>query len=737
MKCFKLWLCFIAGVMAVNAKTASSSDGIVTEEDLFAEIDFVSGVTHLKQDLKQVPAAVTIIDRRTIESSTAVDLVDLFRLVPGFQVYFFHGNKPGVTHHIHGGQYSRRLEVKIDGRSVYEPLLSSVEWNTLGVELDDIEYIEVVRGSNSAADGSNAFIASINIVTRSPLADLGTKVSVKTGSQDINSQTISHSYQLGQLATRTTLKASRNEGFDDFEGNDIDDSADTFTFRYQGLWTPTVTDTINFQIGTGDTKTTIGPSDYHNRHWKNKYQHLNWKRITNDWSDFEFALYHNEIDFTDDDISYDVKTALYLYGADENGVSLHQQMQVLEGKDLADGIVMDADFQQKLEDADPNAIISEPSYAHFSDRWDAEIRSNIYPSDNFRMSLGLGSRYDSFETELFLGGPGKVSQVNNRFNANFEWTATDNLTLNYGHVVEKIRDQSGTSSFRAAANYQYNNDQIFRLAANKSYRDPTLLEANQNTIYTVDSNGDEIIVYTGVFADSDISKEKLISREIGYLGSFNNKSILVDFRYFYEDLSNLIGERREDSDGPLQDIVNVIDNIERVKLRGIEWQFQYKPTNQFLLSFNHSYIDDADGDSLYRSYKPNDPEAQDADCPIINNDEFCDIENLIPKNMVNLLASYTLPSYSNLPNGLNAFFSGLRLSGSYHYKSSYTPRVFDEEFPPSHSRIDLMVSKRWRHADNWVELSLAAQNAGSDYSEHFSYNKFQSKYILELRMGSN
>ena len=70
--------------------------GVITEDDLFAEIDYVSGVTHLKQDLQEVPAAVTIIDRRTIESSTAVDLVDLFRLVPGFQVYFHHGNKPGV-----------------------------------------------------------------------------------------------------------------------------------------------------------------------------------------------------------------------------------------------------------------------------------------------------------------------------------------------------------------------------------------------------------------------------------------------------------------------------------------------------------------------------------------------------------------------------------------------------------------------------------------------------------------
>lgn len=719
MKNSQLGTCFLMALLAVNAKTAFSDDWVITEEDLFAEIDYVSGVTHLKQDLKQVPAAVTIIDRRTIESSTAVDLVDLFRLVPGFQVYFFHGNKPGVTYHVHGGEYSRRLEVKIDGRSVYEPLLSSVEWNTLGVELDDVEYIEVVRGSNAAADGSNAFIASINIVTRSPLADLGTKVSFKTGSHGINARAISHSSQLGQLATRTTLKASRNDGFENFKGKDIPDSADTFTFRYQGLWTPTVTDTINFQIGTGDTKTTIGPKDYHKRHWKNKYQHLNWKRITNDWSDFEFGLYHNEIDFSDNETAYDVETALDNFGAYEkyDGLSFSQYV---EGDN---GIVMPSDLQEILENADPNTVIAQPSYAHFSNRWDAEIRSNIYPMDNFRMSLGLGSRYDSFETELFLGGPGEVSQVSNRLNSNFEWTATDNLTFNYGHVTEKIRDQDGSSSFRAAANYQYSNQHIFRLAASESYREPTLLEANQNTIFTYDNNGDEIIIYSGVFADSDISSEKLISREIGYLGSFYNKSIVLDLRLFNEDLSNLIGERREDSDNPLQDIVNVIDNVETANLKGIEWQLQYKPTNQFLLNLNHSYID-ADGNSLYRSFKPNDPEAQDADCELINNNEVCDIKNMIPKNMVNLLASYTLPS-------------GIQLSGSYHYKSSYTPRVFDEKFPPSHSRIDLRVSKRWRYANNWVELSLAVQNAGSDYSEYFSDNKFQSKYIFGLRMGSN
>ena len=71
-------------LLSTFAIVVQADNWVITEDDLFAEIDFVSGVTHLKQDLQQVPAAVTIIDRRTIESSPAVDLVDLFDLFVGW-----------------------------------------------------------------------------------------------------------------------------------------------------------------------------------------------------------------------------------------------------------------------------------------------------------------------------------------------------------------------------------------------------------------------------------------------------------------------------------------------------------------------------------------------------------------------------------------------------------------------------------------------------------------------------
>jgi iron complex outermembrane receptor protein len=689
---------FGLGLSAALSSYAFSDEWVITEDDLFAEIDTVSGVTHLQQDLQQVPAAVTIIDRRTIESSTAVDLVDLFRLVPGFQVYFSHTNKPGVTYHVPGGEYSRRLEVKIDGRSVYEPLLSSVEWNTLGLELDDIDYIEVVRGSNAAADGSNAFFATINFVTRSPLAESGISFSQKVGSNGLKSSAISHSAQFGQLATRGVIRVSQNDGS---SGNG--DFADTLVMRYQGLWTPTVADTISFQIGKGDTETIVelvdkdDPTDkLFERHWKSNYQHLEWKRIVNDWSDIELSIYHNAIDFVDEDWGFTV-----------NDIAAIFDQTLSDGAKLL--LMADPDRDKKF--------IVKPTYAHFSDRWDAEIRSNIYRRDDLRASIGLASRQDSLRSELFLSNSdtSKAKQASNRVYANLEWTANDKLVLNYGQVIEQRKNKASTNSFRIAANYAPSKQHVFRVASSHSYREPTLLEENQYSAYYYDG----IVMGVNVKADEEIEKERLISREIGYLGSFLGSNLSLDVRIFEERLSDLIGERREPYESPTQSKVNVIDNIsETLDLRGLEWQLQYKPSNRLLVNLNHSYLQ-SKGDRLFRTYDAEDPDLEDAGCELKNYDEICDLKDVVPSNMVNLLVSYKM-------------MGGIKLSGSYHYKSGFKAGYMR----PSTTRIDFKASKGWHYGNHWLELSLTAQNLGSDYIEYNEFNNFESKYVLGFKMGS-
>jgi iron complex outermembrane receptor protein len=234
-------------IIAAPAMAASEID-MLTEDDLLVEIPIVSSVTHMEQTLPQTPASVTIIDRQTIQASVAVDITDLFRLVPGFDTYYVNGGRKGVTYHALGDEYPRRLEVKVDGRSVYESLFSAVTWSTLGIDLDDIEYIEVVRGANAAADGSNAFLASINIVTRSPLLDTGLSVRSQIGSAQTRNAALSYSGKIGTVDHRTTLSVRANDGFDDTEwrGNTlaINDDSESISLTSKGLWTPSTSDNI-------------------------------------------------------------------------------------------------------------------------------------------------------------------------------------------------------------------------------------------------------------------------------------------------------------------------------------------------------------------------------------------------------------------------------------------------------------------------------------------------------------
>jgi len=68
------------------------------------------------------PVAVTVIDRRMIEASGAREIPELFRMVPGFIVGYHNGHTPLVGYHMSDGRYSRRLQVLVDGRSIFTPL---------------------------------------------------------------------------------------------------------------------------------------------------------------------------------------------------------------------------------------------------------------------------------------------------------------------------------------------------------------------------------------------------------------------------------------------------------------------------------------------------------------------------------------------------------------------------------------------------------------------------------------
>jgi len=202
-----------AGADAAEPGTAA----LPTEHDIYGEVPVVLTASRLRQPVLDAPAAVTVIDRELIRLSGAREAVELFRLVPGFVLITDNGNTQAVTLHGLADVFSRRFQVLVDGRSIYLPSLGGVAWSELGVALDDIERIEVIRGPNSATYGSNAFLGVINIITRHASTAPRARAVARAGMDRIRDGYLSAAGSAagGTLDWRLTLARESDMGFDD------------------------------------------------------------------------------------------------------------------------------------------------------------------------------------------------------------------------------------------------------------------------------------------------------------------------------------------------------------------------------------------------------------------------------------------------------------------------------------------------------------------------------------------
>ena len=155
-------------------------------EDLYlGDIPVVLSGTRLAQPLTESPVAISVIDREMIEASGAREIPDLFRMVPGMIVGSRTGHDRDIGYLGLLDAFSRRMQVLIDGRTAYDPLVGGVNWSTLPLDVEDIERIEVIRGPNAASFGTNAFLGTIIITTRHQFDMARSHALARTGSDGV------------------------------------------------------------------------------------------------------------------------------------------------------------------------------------------------------------------------------------------------------------------------------------------------------------------------------------------------------------------------------------------------------------------------------------------------------------------------------------------------------------------------------------------------------------------------
>jgi len=199
--------------------TAVAMQGTPTDLDetyFLGDTPVVLSASRLAQPISNAPASITVIDRELIEASGAITIADVLRLVPGFQVSTISGANQTAQYHGLASQHPKRMQVLIDGRSVYHSAFGGVHWDTLPFALDDIERIEVIRGSNASAYGSNSFMGVINITTRHASQDRGNQFNLLTGYNNTHEAEWRHGGKRGNLDYRFTLGAFTTDGFPDY-----------------------------------------------------------------------------------------------------------------------------------------------------------------------------------------------------------------------------------------------------------------------------------------------------------------------------------------------------------------------------------------------------------------------------------------------------------------------------------------------------------------------------------------
>ncbi len=164
--------------------------------DDLLEIQVIS-VSRSLEDWRTAPTAISVLTRDDIRRSGAVRLPEILRLAPGIHVGRDAGSGYAINTRGFSSAVGNKMEVLLDGRSLYTPLFAGVSWNIQDTFLLDLDRVETVRGPGAVLWGANAVNGVINIVSKSADETQGLLVSGGSGTEERGFTGIRYGDKLG------------------------------------------------------------------------------------------------------------------------------------------------------------------------------------------------------------------------------------------------------------------------------------------------------------------------------------------------------------------------------------------------------------------------------------------------------------------------------------------------------------------------------------------------------------
>ncbi len=176
-------VCFVVFCFFAKASVFFPSWAGAEQEEPVIMDEIVVTATKTREKRRDIPNAVILMDETDIQESPAKSLGELLANEPGID-WRTRGNYGGASEEIRiRGMGPDATQVLVNGVRFNSPSVGSADVGRIA--LNNIEQIEVVKGSGSLLYGSGAMGGTINIITKQPKREkMDLKVSAGYGSQD-------------------------------------------------------------------------------------------------------------------------------------------------------------------------------------------------------------------------------------------------------------------------------------------------------------------------------------------------------------------------------------------------------------------------------------------------------------------------------------------------------------------------------------------------------------------------
>lgn len=504
----------------------------------------VYSVSRVLERAFDAPAAIYVVSSEDIKRLGAQSVPEALRIVPGLQVARINSHTWAISARGFNFQFTNKLLVMIDGRTIYTPLFSGVRWDANTPPIENIDKIEVILGPGGTLWGANAVNGVINILTKEAGATIGKRASVTVGS-DHNRQAF---YRVGtqinkDLFMRSDVQYFNNQDSTPKKAGGPEEALEGGNSNFRIDWSPASDDSVSIDAQIG----------------RNRAEN-----------------YANNLPIASPPYSQRAS-----YDAATNYAHINTKWDHWHAKDSLSTLSAYLNY----EDLDIN-ILGRQEYT-----FNTDYQNSFYANDANRITWGGGFRLISDDIQgseyITYNDLQRTDELYSLFAQNRYEMVNDLLFLTYGTKIEHNAYTGVEVQPNVRLALYPTEKQMAWAAVSRAVRTPSRGENGARIFVAPDvTNPGNKIIQTG---NDDFAAERLTAYELGYRIKPTNQ-LLFDLKGFYNVYDDLRTFVIEPGDRPLVSYRMNARNLGEGESYGFEAMVEWQATDDLKLEMSYDWL---------------------------------------------------------------------------------------------------------------------------------------------------